>query len=64
MPVVTISRQLGSWGDEIAQDVATELGVSLVDREIIRTLQPSLGWFIGLGVAVLALVIGISAWMS
>jgi cytidylate kinase len=35
MPLVTISRQLGSWGDEIAQDVANALGVSLVDREII-----------------------------
>src|SRR5712692_1624437 len=36
MPLVTISRQLGSWGDEIAQDVATELHVSVVDREIIK----------------------------
>jgi cytidylate kinase len=36
MPLVTISRQLGSWGDEIAQDVAAELKVSVVDREIIR----------------------------
>jgi molybdopterin-containing oxidoreductase family membrane subunit len=34
-----------------------------VDREIIRTLRPSLGWFIGLGVAVLALLLGITAWM-
>src|SRR5690242_3845021 len=34
-----------------------------VDREIIRTLRPSLPWFIGLGVAVLALLIGITAWM-
>jgi len=36
MPLVTLSRQLGSWGDEIGQDVATALGVSFVDREIIR----------------------------
>jgi cytidylate kinase len=35
MPLVTLSRQLGSWGDEIGQDVATALGVSFVDREII-----------------------------
>ncbi len=35
MPLVTLSRQLGSWGDEIGQDVAKELGVSCVDREII-----------------------------
>jgi CMP/dCMP kinase len=38
MPVVTISRQLGSWGDEIGQDVARELGASFVDREIIRAI--------------------------
>lgn len=36
MPVVTLSRQLGSWGDEIGQDVAKALGVSYVDREIIK----------------------------
>jgi cytidylate kinase len=36
MPLVTLSRQLGSWGEEIAQDVAKALGVSCVDREIIR----------------------------
>jgi len=35
MPLVTLSRQLGSWGDEIGQDVAKALGVSYVDREII-----------------------------
>ncbi|MBV8083749.1 MAG: cytidylate kinase-like family protein [Chloroflexi bacterium] len=38
MPVVTLSRQLGSWGDEIGQDVARELGVSFVDREIIGAI--------------------------
>ncbi|HLG73697.1 MAG TPA: cytidylate kinase-like family protein [Chloroflexota bacterium] len=36
MPLVTLSRQLGSWGDEIGQDVAQALGVSYVDREIIK----------------------------
>src|SRR5689334_7949824 len=34
-----------------------------VDREIIGTLRPTLAWFIGLGVAVLALLLGITAWM-
>src|SRR3954463_13705313 len=34
-----------------------------VDREIIGTLRPTLPWFIGLGVAILFLVIGASAWM-
>jgi hypothetical protein len=34
-----------------------------VDHEIIGTLRPTLGWFAALGAAVLALVIGISAWM-
>lgn len=38
MPLVTLSRQLGSWGDEIGQDVATALGVSFVDREIIKQI--------------------------
>jgi len=38
MPLVTLSRQLGSWGDEIGQDVAAALGVSFVDREIIRSV--------------------------
>jgi cytidylate kinase len=36
MPLVTLSRQLGSLGDEIGQDVAQALGVSFVDREIIK----------------------------
>lgn len=38
MPVVTLSRQLGSLGDEIGQDVAARLGASVVDREIIRSV--------------------------
>src|ERR671921_283295 len=33
-----------------------------VDREIIGTLRPTLGWFAALGLAVLCLLIGISAW--
>lgn len=33
--VITIARQMGSLGDEIAQRVADELRVPLVDREII-----------------------------
>ena len=34
-----------------------------VDREIIGTLRPTLGWFAALGAAVLCLLIGISAWI-
>ena len=34
MPVVTISRQMGSGGDEIGHVVAAELSVRCVDREI------------------------------
>src|SRR2546423_10941454 len=34
-----------------------------VDREIIGTLRPTLAWFIGLGVAVLPLLLCITAWM-
>ena len=33
-----------------------------VDREILGTLQPSLGWFAALGTAILCLLIGASAW--
>src|SRR5215203_3163850 len=34
-----------------------------VDRDIISTLRPTLGWFAALGTAVLCLLIGISAWI-
>src|SRR3954469_21435358 len=34
-----------------------------VDREIIGTLRPTLPWFIGLGVAIFFLLIGVTAWM-
>ena len=34
-----------------------------VDREIIATLRPTLGWFAALGIAILCLLIGISAWI-
>ncbi len=33
-----------------------------VDREIIGTLHPTVAWFMGLGVAIFFLLIGISAW--
>src|SRR6478609_2256520 len=33
-----------------------------VDRDIISTLRPTLGWFAALGIAILCLLIGISAW--
>ncbi|MDD2534172.1 MAG: cytidylate kinase family protein [Eubacteriales bacterium] len=32
MPIITISRQIGSLGDEIAQALAQELGWDLIDR--------------------------------
>ncbi|HMG95609.1 MAG TPA: NrfD/PsrC family molybdoenzyme membrane anchor subunit, partial [Gemmatimonadaceae bacterium] len=34
-----------------------------VDREIVGTLHPTVAWFIGLGVAVFFLLIGIATWM-
>src|SRR5260221_5426200 len=34
-----------------------------VDREIVGTLRPTLGWFALLGTAILSLLIGISTWM-
>ena len=33
-----------------------------VDDEIAGTLRPTLGWFAALGLAILCLLIGISAW--
>lgn len=35
MSVITVSRELGSWGSEIAAEVARALGWRFVDREII-----------------------------
>jgi cytidylate kinase len=36
MPVITLSRQLGSLGDEVAASVAQRLGLRLVGREVIN----------------------------
>jgi cytidylate kinase len=36
MAVITISRQLGSWGDEVAQAVASRLGYEVLCRELIN----------------------------
>jgi cytidylate kinase len=36
MPVITLSRELGSRGDEIARAVAERLGLRLVGRELIN----------------------------
>ncbi|MFL5605508.1 MAG: NrfD/PsrC family molybdoenzyme membrane anchor subunit, partial [Gemmatimonadaceae bacterium] len=33
-----------------------------VDRDVIATLRPTLGWFALLGIAILSLLIGIGAW--
>jgi cytidylate kinase len=36
MPVITLSRQLGSQGDDVAAAVAQRLGLRLVGREVIN----------------------------
>ena len=36
MPVITISRQYGSWGSLAAQQVAARLGYRVVERELIN----------------------------
>ena len=36
MAVITISRQAGSLGDEVAQQVASRLGYRMVEREVIN----------------------------
>jgi cytidylate kinase len=43
LAVVTISRQYGSAGTEIASGVARELGYHLVDREMLRRLFEQYG---------------------
>jgi cytidylate kinase len=43
MPVLTISRQLGSGGNEVAADVAERLGLRFVDREIIHRAASAAG---------------------
>jgi len=36
MPIITISRQIGSGGDEIGRAVAERLGLKCVDREVME----------------------------
>jgi len=43
MPVVTISRQYASGGGPIAQRVADELGIDLLDRALIQEVAQRLG---------------------
>ncbi|MCC6630280.1 MAG: cytidylate kinase family protein [Chloroflexi bacterium] len=43
MAVVTIARQMGSGGDELARDVARELGVPYYDKEVIQLAATRLG---------------------
>ena len=41
LPVVTVSRQHGAGGGEVAKRVAEELGLDLFDREIIQQVAES-----------------------
>jgi cytidylate kinase len=43
MPVITISRQHGSLGDEIGKEVADRLGLRLVDQDVINEVAQRLG---------------------
>lgn len=43
MNVITISRQVGSWGDYIGVDVAKTLNMRYIDREIISTAAARAG---------------------
>jgi cytidylate kinase len=43
VPVITISRQYGSLGDEIGREVAERLGLRFVDQEIINEVARRLG---------------------
>jgi cytidylate kinase len=42
-PIITVSRQLGSGGTEVAEIVARRLGFQLVDREVIRLVVEESG---------------------
>jgi hypothetical protein len=41
--IITLSRQMGSRGDEVAGQVAAELGLLLAGREFIRGQAPAAG---------------------
>lgn len=43
MPVITLSRELGSHGDEVAVAVAQRLALRLVDREVINRAARAAG---------------------
>jgi cytidylate kinase len=43
MPVITVSRQYGSMGDEIAQAVAEKLGLRLVAQDVLSEVARRLG---------------------
>jgi cytidylate kinase len=43
MPVITVSRQRGSMGSYIALDVARELDLHYLDREIIQSVAQEIG---------------------
>ena len=43
MTIITVSRQLGSLGGEIASSVAQELGLRLIDAETINSAAERAG---------------------
>lgn len=43
MPIITISRELGSRGDEVAAAVAARLGLRLIGRDIINRAARAAG---------------------
>ncbi len=43
MPVITLSRQMGSRGDDVAQAVARQLGLQVVGRELINRAARAAG---------------------
>ena len=43
MAVITVSREYGSRGEEIAQQLAKELGCSYIDKEILADVAHTAG---------------------
>ena len=41
-PIITISRQMGSNGRNLAEEIAEELGMDIFDREIIQSVADSI----------------------
>ena len=69
--MATLARPDGGQGDAYRRPNIASADVQLpavrdyeqVDNEIIATMRPTGGWFAGLGLAIVCMLIGASAWV-